>query len=236
MRSLLGIALAAAVTTHAYAAGYTVSQPFDEAGDISITDFPEDNYLPTFDPTLGTLTAVDVLVKGNITWEQSGLALAVDPSKPLVMEAFGQVNGLMATTGASFGETLPTLTHRYADYSYGFFPVFNVNGTISDDPAAFLDPSNPEDLQLGFSVGTLCISNCSDVSVVFEDAYGEFEGTISTTFLFTPTGVPEPMSVTLLGMGLLGLAATRRVFAVTENGDGKNLPERYAPWTFFQNN
>lgn len=68
----------AAVASRADAAVIRSSQDFDLAGDFA-TGLYDDNYLPTFDSSLGTLTAVRVHLDGVMGWDDPLIAVTEWP-------------------------------------------------------------------------------------------------------------------------------------------------------------
>lgn len=170
-----------------------------------------------FDPALGTLNGVTLAFEGTVT---AGIGAPVDPEPPLPSATTALVtvrNG--GRTVATFAPISVPLTHteRPGDIYY----PYNVRGTATVAasfeafiPAASYGTANP--FTTGYALPDLRLGGYTTLT----DAV--FRGTVVASFDYVPfesetgsafadaTAVPEPGALALLGVGLLGLVATRR--------------------------
>jgi hypothetical protein len=188
------------------AAVITQTQGVFLTGDFAIGDDIADNYMPIFDPALGTLNAVHVTLDSTLEWGQPFLVAAIPPNATGIIQAIG---GTFIYGYSNYWEIdAPPQYHSFRTYAEGFYPVFHIHELLSDEPSLYLDPANPEDLVIQPYGGDLCFRNC--IVYFSDDARGFLSGTLITTFVYTPArSVPEPSSLLLfLTGGIASLAAT----------------------------
>lgn len=97
-----------------------------------------------------------------------------------------------STTATNFAEPLPGL-------------VMNASGSASD-------PSEKLDYLLGSGMQSLFQSGANELTLFGRDtlAFGGFADAYVTINYDVPTGVPEPATMLLIGLGLVGLAGVGR--------------------------
>lgn len=201
------VVLAALAPAASQAAVIRTSQDVFAGGDFAFGVY-DDNYMPTFDTSLGTLTAVRVHLDGLLQWGQPFVAETESPG-PGTYETESAV--FIYGNGGSWEFDGPTQFHNFTSYVEGASQNVEFQEAFSDDPTVYLDPTNPEDLVINLGAAAFCVSNCIDE--LTDDVLGYFSGTLRTTFIYSPAfPVPEPSSmlVFLTGAGLLGFAAHRR--------------------------
>lgn len=143
-------------------------------------------------------------------------------------------NGTTATgTNATGGDLLATLTFTVPGsispqsftFDIGLFTTPNTTGTLAGD-ADYLTLNNPAVPSTTFTVGsddyTLEFTRFGNLSVtggsISGDQFNVWEGYSASADLFgeiippSQYGVPEPSTMLLLGLGLIGVAGIRRRF------------------------
>ncbi len=203
----MSLAALAAVGSQADAAVVRNSQDVFAAGDFAFGAY-DDNYMPTFDPSLGTLTAVRVHLAGVLEWGEPLIAETESPG-PGTYETISSI--FIFGNDATWEIDGPTEFHNFTYLIEGVSQQVAIQGSFFDDPSLFQDPSNPEDLVVNPFAAAFCAGNC--IEDFSDDSGGFFSGTLRTTFIYTPAfPAPEPSSLMmfLTGAALLGCAARRR--------------------------
>ncbi len=219
MKKLLALAVGSLISLSAAAA------PLLTAAETLTTGLKNTNGLNNlltftkFDTTLGTLTSVHIQLTG---YEETGYT-ATDlggATNTFVFTNDVTVN-LKTLAGDTLSTVLPTVTDtRTVDangtYSSPGFPGRTLTNTVTGPEAVYLDAATLA-LFVGPGSITLDTSATSANSVI---GTGDITSTILTRYNATasvwydyeaaPTKVPEPASMALLGLGAVGLAATRR--------------------------
>jgi hypothetical protein len=202
-QALVALTVLVPVTSQADAAAVTFSQDVYAQGDFA-TGVYDDNYMPTFDSSLGTLNSVRIHLAGMLDWGQPFVAETETPNTVGTVQTLGSVL-VFGNDGISREIDAPTQTHKFRSEIDGFSGTMSIHGTFSDDASLYLDPFNPEDLLIEPFAAVICGSNC--INEFSDDASGLFSGTLQATFVYTPvSSVPEPSSFLLFlsGAALLG--------------------------------
>jgi len=178
--------------------------------------------MPQFDPSLGTLTQVDLIVTGNSDGGSNGLqnlsgfegngSVSIGTNITVSGPAALTVLALPASTNsgplAPFGGSI--------DFSFSGPDSILVNGSPSTDTqndsifaglAPYIGLGN-----VGFNyASTANTSSSADVSPTFSSTTPPtFDFLATVVYHYQP--VPEPSTFALLGAGLVGLVACRRGF------------------------
>lgn len=179
-----------------------LSQSFDVGGDLAFCDeCRQPIYLPSFDPTLGTLLSIGIQVQGELDWGQPFISVA-SPGPLETISTFGSMS-VFDDNGTVLGSediTGPTSQVSSTNGLGGSF-TFDASGALPlNDSSPYVNLS---------AIGYGICSSCEQLYV--DDTSGNFGGTLITTFQYLPPGdpIPEPWSVALLGVGLLGLGIGR---------------------------
>jgi hypothetical protein len=137
-----------------------------------------------FDPSLGTLTSISFTLSGDVGWTGSA-------QFPLLNFSGFEIDSSNASLGGSFTCT-----------AYG----------LCDASTSGTDIFAPD---FAFVTGTGSVLFKFDVSgdpgdQITTNFDGDHPLTGSVTYTYTPNSVPEPLTISLFGAGLVGAVAMRR--------------------------
>lgn len=225
MRKAPCIALLAAVTAMVMASGSraeSISGPHNSTQITSVkTDWVDTNTqgiaFPKFDPSLGTLESVELVFNGSMSTTLTVTNTAPSASSGnvrtelamVVQDAGNHLNGVLGLTDTptvdilspkqsfslTVGQQLPLPTKTAS----------NSSDDIYTDPVILSEFTGSGNINLIATSLTQRTTTITSGNTSTSDVtYGSLSGTVIYTY------VPEPVSVTLLGIAAMGLLARRR--------------------------
>ncbi len=175
-----------------------------------------------FDSSLGELTSVHIRLTG---YEETGYtATDLGGASNTFVFTNNVTVSLQTLTGTTLSTVMPTVTDTNTvdangTYSSAGFPLRTLTNTVVGPEAVFLDAAT---LALFVGPGSIEL-NTSASSANSVIGTGDITSTILTRYNATaslwydyelkaapPVAIPEPASMALVGLGMMGLAAVRR--------------------------
>lgn len=207
LASLGAVVLAGA--SQAASVSYTATVP------SSTTDFTSNFNLSQFNPSLGTLTSIDLKLVGSSTGSiqfesRDASAATITTNLSSTVSASGPANLTVTTLPLNSSSTAVSAYDGVTDFGGTSGRTFN-NLTASDTQTTSLNSGFAPYIGNGNVVFTLTANGNSTVSGSgnLVTSISQASGGVSTiTYNYTPA-VPEPASMAVLSIGALGLIRRR---------------------------
>lgn len=206
----------------AVAHGATSTQTFSTTfGPTSVPSAAFDIFLPQFDPSLGTLTNVDLELDatasaGTIAWDNEA-PVASDITLGIGAEVTANAPSAIALIAIPLqtGDGAVDADNDGAADFLGADSFAVTGGSGNDtDSASLTNPPNDVSPYIGLSVFATSISSGVETFLSTSGGFGpidpvpgQFEGTLKVTYTYELPSVPEPTS--LVVFSLIGLCCTR---------------------------
>jgi PEP-CTERM motif len=173
--------------------------------------------LPQFDPSLGTLTAVDLSFSLNYQGEVD--VLNFTGALQSIASASSSIPIQLATPTPGIID-LVSATNTIGAETVGFSPPLNQFFGAALSATVPLSPSDLADYEgtgngsflLSYGIGSYSGTTGAPVGVFF-GGDANSSGTATVTYTFNSVPTPEPSTLALLALGLIGLLALGRRLA-----------------------
>jgi hypothetical protein len=216
MIAALGLLASLAGVTPSHAASVTYT-----SNTISETPVPFTSsvLIQKFDTSLGTLTGISFTIVADITATVKVVNLAT--TSETFTNAFTSDTVTTTGPGGFTLSTTPTASVASGTVAAGALNTYPGTTGTSTGSSVYTGSFTPYEgpgsatVALGFAGGSASSGGTSPSSDILFGGSAAAGGYVKVTYTYTPSAVPEPTSMALLGIGMTSFLAFRRFFKRT---------------------